>query len=61
MLTIAVFPNMNKPEAPEVLQRILSFYADKDVRVIMPVEEARFFQHAATASPTSRMCPQTSR
>ena len=46
MLTIAVFPNTNKPEAPAVLQRILSFYADKDVRVIMPVEEARFFQHA---------------
>mgnify|MGYP002609601303 CR=1 FL=1 len=46
MLTIAVFPNTNKPEAPAVLQRILSFYADKDVRVVMPVEEARFFQHA---------------
>ena len=46
MLTIAVFPNTNKPEAPRVLQRILDFYADKDVRIIMPVEEARIFQHA---------------
>ena len=46
MLTIAVFPNTNKPEAPRVLQRILDFYADKAVRIIMPVEEARIFQHA---------------
>lgn len=46
MLTIAVFPNTSKPEAPAVLQRILAFYEDKDVRIIMPVEEARIFQHA---------------
>lgn len=43
MLTIAVFPNVDKPQSPEVLRRILSFYEDKDVRLILPVDEARFF------------------
>lgn len=51
MLTIAVFPNTHKPEAPEVLQRILDFYADKDARVIMPLEEARFFRRAGYGVP----------
>ena len=46
MLTIAVFPNIHKPEAPRVIQRILDFFADKDARIIMPLEEARFFRRA---------------
>ena len=44
MLTIAVFPNVNKPQAPEVLRRIFAFYNDKDVRLILPVDESRFFE-----------------
>ena len=43
MQTIAVFPNVGKPQAPEVLQRIFSFYQNKDVRLILPVDESRFF------------------
>lgn len=43
MQTIAVFPNVGKPQASEVLQRIFSFYQDKDVRLILPVDESRFF------------------
>lgn len=43
MLTIAVFPNVDKPQAPEVLQRILEFYKDKNVRLFLPLAESRFF------------------
>ncbi|SFT34199.1 NAD+ kinase [Selenomonas sp. GACV-9] len=43
MLTIAVFPNVNKPQAPEVLKRIFAFYRDKDVRLMLPIDESRFF------------------
>lgn len=43
MLTIAVFPNVDKPQAPEVLRRIFNFYHDKDVRLILPIDESRFF------------------
>ena len=43
MRTIAIFPNVSKPQAPDVLRRILKFYQDKDVRLIMPVDESRYF------------------
>lgn len=43
MLTIAVFPNVDKPQAPEVLTRIMDFYRDKDVRIVMPIDESLFF------------------
>lgn len=41
--TIAIFPNVSKPQAPEVLRRILQFYQDKDVRLMLPVDESRYF------------------
>ena len=43
MLTVAVFPNVSKPQAPDVLRRIFDFYQDKDVRLILPIDESRFF------------------
>lgn len=43
MLTIAVFPNAQKAESPLVLNRILSFFHAKDVRIIMSENAARFF------------------
>ena len=43
MQTIAVFPNVSKPQAAAVLQRIFTFYQDKDVRLILPIDESRFF------------------
>jgi len=41
--TIAIFPNVSKPQAPEVLRRILQFYQDKDVHLMLPVDESRYF------------------
>ena len=40
---IAIFPNVSKPQAPEVLRRILRFYQDKDVQLMLPVDESRYF------------------
>lgn len=57
MLTIAVFPNIHKPEAPRVIQRILDFFADKDALIIMPLEEARFFRRAGYGVPDIENVP----
>lgn len=57
MLTIAVFPNIHKPEAPRVIQRILDFFADKDARIIMPLDEARFFRRAGYGVPDIENVP----
>jgi NAD+ kinase len=43
MQNIAVFPNIDKEDAPKVLKRIFRFFADKDVRLLMPTESAAFF------------------
>ena len=57
MLTIAVFPNIHKPEAPRVIQRILDFFAAKDARIILPLEEARFFRRAGYGVPDIENVP----
>ena len=41
MKTIAIFPNIDKPESAGVLKRIVDFFADKDVRLMMPEATAR--------------------
>ena len=38
-----MFPNVDKPDAPAILQRIFDLYADKDVQLMLPVDESRFF------------------
>lgn len=43
MLNIAIYPNRTKPRATEVLRRIFRFFADKDVHLMLPPEEARLF------------------
>ena len=43
MLTIAVFPNVDKENASAVLKRILDFCRDKEIRVLLPQDEALFF------------------
>ena len=45
MKNIAVFPNVEKEDAPEVLARIFRFFADKDVRLLMPTDSAAFFHY----------------
>ena len=47
MKNIAVFPNVEKEDAPEVLARIFRFFADKDVRLLMPTDSAKFFHYEA--------------
>ncbi|MGN0940227.1 MAG: NAD(+)/NADH kinase [Selenomonadaceae bacterium] len=45
MLSIAVFPNMDKKDAPMVLKRIVKFFKGRnDVALLIPMEEARFFK-----------------
>ena len=51
MLKIAVFPNVEKPASAGVLKRIFNFYADKDVQLMLPVDEARFFNLEDYAVP----------
>lgn len=43
MKTIAIFPNIEKSESAGVLERIVAFFADKDVRLVMPEATARLF------------------
>lgn len=57
MLTIAVFPNVNKPQSPEVLRRIFAFYRDKDVRLILPIDESRFFDMEEYGVPDIEKIP----
>ncbi len=44
MMQIAVFPNMSKRRAGEIVDRIFNFYKNKDVRLVMPATEARQFR-----------------
>ena len=42
-MRIAVFPNVDKPASGEVLKRIIGFYSDKEVKLMLPLDESRFF------------------
>lgn len=44
MMQIAVFPNMSKRRAGEIVERIFSYYQNKNVRLVMPATEARHFR-----------------
>ena len=44
MMQIAVFPNMSKRRAGEIVDRIFNFYKNKDVRLVMPATEARQYR-----------------
>ncbi len=44
MMQIAVFPNMSKRRAGEIVDRIFNFYQNKDVRLVMPATEARQYR-----------------
>ncbi|MBE8953361.1 MAG: hypothetical protein SR1Q7_09500, partial [Quinella sp. 1Q7] len=44
MMQLAVFPNMSKRRAGEIVDRIFNFYHNKDVRLVMPATEARQFR-----------------
>ena len=57
MQTIAVFPNVSKPQAAAVLQRIFTFYQDKDVRLILPIDESRFFDREEYGVPDIEKMP----
>ena len=42
-MQIAVFPNIDKEDAPKVMARIFRFFRNKDVRLMMSPEDAAFF------------------
>ncbi len=52
MLTIGVFPNIEKEDADKVLQRVIDFYRGKEVKLVLPQDEASFFscQELGTAN-----------
>ncbi len=43
MFTIAIFPNVDKENASVVLSRIIEFYSKKEVKLLLPMNEALFF------------------
>ena len=43
MFTIAIFPNVDKKNANVVLQRILGFYRQRQVKILLPMDEALYF------------------
>jgi len=47
MMQIAVFPNLSKRRAVEIVDRIFNFYQNKNVRLVMPATEARQFRKEA--------------
>ena len=47
-MRIAVFPNVDKPNAGAVLDRIFRFFSERDVQLMLPMHEARFFGCAET-------------
>ncbi len=51
MRQIAVFPNIDKEDAPQVMERIVRFFGDKDVRLMMPPESAAFFHYEDCGVP----------
>lgn len=44
MLKIAVFPNIDKTKSLETLKRILKFFEDKDVQLMMPRDTSLFYE-----------------
>ena len=44
MMQIAVFPNISKRRSGEIVDRIINFYRNKNVRLVMPATEARQFR-----------------
>ena len=42
-MKIAVFPNVDKPAAGEVLKKIISFYREREAELMLPLDESRFF------------------
>ena len=42
-MRIAVFPNVDKPAAGEVLKKIISFYREREAELMLPLDESRFF------------------
>lgn len=51
MMQIAVFPNMSKRRAGEIVDRIFSYYQNKNVRLVMPATEARYFRKSEYGLP----------
>lgn len=50
MQTIAVFPNPTKAHAGEILGRVVSFFHDKNVRLLLPQKAAAHFGYEALGS-----------
>lgn len=45
MFTIAVFPNVTKSNIRAILERVLAFFSDKRVCVLLPAKEAKLLGH----------------
>lgn len=45
MISIAVYPNITKSGAADILERIIAFSANHDMKILLPAKEGRFFHH----------------
>ncbi|WP_338622606.1 NAD(+)/NADH kinase [Selenomonas sp. TAMA-11512] len=50
MMSIGIFPNMQKNLAKSILKRVMNFFIGKSVRVVMPQREAEYFGFPAYGS-----------
>lgn len=57
MFTIAVFPNMTKTNIRLVFEQVLAFFADKDVRILLPAKEAALLGHPRLGVRDIGQCP----
>ena len=57
MFTIAVFPNVTKANIRAILDRVLAFFADKDVCVMLPAREAAILGHEEYGVRNINQCP----
>ena len=51
MRQIAVFPNLGKRRSGEMVDRIFKFFSGKDVRLVMPATEAKYFRREKHGLP----------
>ena len=51
MMQIAVFPNRTKERAGEIVDRIFKYYKSKDVRLVMPANDARYYKKDGSGLP----------
>lgn len=45
MISVAVYPNITKSGAADILERIIKFSSNHNMKILLPTKEGRFFHH----------------